>query len=125
MKLVIAGGRDLHIHWSFLDSIIGNVFFWDDDEEISEIVSGGATGIDTAAKQLAMAYDEEVDYIEFRAEWDKYGKAAGPKRNELMAEYGDALLLIWDGESRGSRNMRSNMKRLGKPIYEIIIKENQ
>jgi len=60
--------------------------------------------------------------VEFPADWDTHGRAAGPIRNKQMAEYGDALLLIWDGESRGSANMKSNMKKLGKPVYEIIIK---
>jgi uncharacterized phage-like protein YoqJ len=36
-----------------------------------------------------------------------------------MAEYADALLLIWDGESRGSKNMLFNMKKLGKQVFEV------
>lgn len=36
---------------------------------------------------------------------DGYGRAGGPIRNAKMAEYGDALLLIWDGKSRGSQSM--------------------
>jgi hypothetical protein len=40
-----------------------------------------------------------------------------------MAEYADALLLIWNGESRGSANMKENMVKLGKPVYEVILKE--
>jgi hypothetical protein len=39
-----------------------------------------------------------------------------------MAEYADALLLIWDGSSRGSANMRQQMERRGKPVYEVILR---
>ena len=41
----------------------------------------------------------------FPADWDKYGKRAGYLRNVQMAEYADALLAFWDGESRGTKNM--------------------
>ena len=61
-------------------------------------------------------------YTEFKAEWTIHGKAAGPIRNRKMAEYGDALLLIWDGTSKGSSNMKIEMEKRNKPIYEIIIK---
>jgi len=59
----------------------------------------------------------------FHAEWEEHGKAAGPIRNKQMANYGEKLLLIWDGESRGSANMKAEMLKLNKPVYEIIIRE--
>ncbi len=59
---------------------------------------------------------------EFPADWDQHGNAAGPIRNAQMADYADALLLIYDGESRGSLNMRKQMAQLKKPIYEVILK---
>ena len=49
------------------------------------------------------------------------GKAAGHVRNKKMAEYGDALLLIWDGKSKGSANMKKEMQKLNKPIYEVTL----
>lgn len=58
----------------------------------------------------------------FPADWEKFGKVAGHIRNKQMAEEGDALLLIWDGESKGSANMKDNMIKLGKPVYEVILK---
>ena len=41
----------------------------------------------------------------FPADWDKYGKAAGFIRNEQMAQNADALVVFWDGKSRGTKNM--------------------
>lgn len=61
-------------------------------------------------------------YKEFPADWKAHGKAAGPIRNKQMAEYADALLLIWDGESKGSASMKNEMLKLNKPVYEVIIK---
>jgi hypothetical protein len=39
-----------------------------------------------------------------------------------MADYADALLLIWDGESKGSANMKKNMEKQNKKVYEVILK---
>jgi hypothetical protein len=41
-----------------------------------------------------------------------------------MVDYADVLLLIWDGESRGSKNMKETMIKLGKPVYEVILRKH-
>lgn len=87
---------------------------------IEQVVSGGASGVDKYAEYFAKEY--KLDIKIFKADWVTHGKAAGPIRNKQMAEYADALLLIWDGESRGSANMKKEMLKLNKPIYEVIIK---
>ena len=57
---------------------------------------------------------------EFPAEWD-LGKHAGFLRNADMADYADAALVIWDGKSKGSADMLSQMHKRNKPvaIYEM------
>ncbi len=116
MKLIIAGGRTLEVHPLFIDSAILALSL-----NPSEVVSGGAKGIDAVGELWADEY-WNVPIKRFEAEWEEYGKAAGPIRNAQMAAYADALLLIWDGESRGSANMRRQMEQLKKPIYEVILK---
>ena len=120
MKLIVAGSRDLDISPEFiLDTMsIFNLKLW--EIEGNEIISGGASGVDFAASKL----DKYIGIIfkEFKADWETHGKAAGPIRNKQMAEYSDVLLLIWDGKSKGSSNMRKTMLSLNKPVYEIIIK---
>ena len=91
---------------------------WETDT--NEVVSGGAKGVDSVVPLLRKYVG--VHYKEFLADWDTHGKPAGHIRNKQMADYGDALLLIWDGESKGSKNMKENMQRLGKPVYEVIMK---
>jgi hypothetical protein len=86
---------------------------------IDEVVCGKADGVDTAGEQYADYYGISVKY--FPADWSTYGKAAGPCRNAQMAKYGDALLLVWDGKSRGSLNMKQNMLKLKKPMFEVVL----
>lgn len=115
MKLIIAGSRDINVTVGFINGAVEGLGL-----KPTEVISGTATGIDTCGEDYAIFYD--IDIMEFPADWDNKGKAAGHIRNKEMADYADALLLIWDGESKGSANMKQNMLSLGKPIYEIILK---
>lgn len=111
MKVIIAGSRDIediNIVPKAMDRFYG--------VNITEVVSGKASGIDTLGEIWAEANDIPVK--SFPANWKKYGKAAGPLRNKEMAEYADAAVVIHNG-SKGSLNMISEMKKLGKPVYEV------
>lgn len=122
MKLIIAGSRTIGpsvegiLELLYLSNAIDNDRWCD----LKEVISGGATGVDSAAKKFAEWC--EIPFKEFPADWTAHGKAAGPIRNKQMAEYGDVLLLIWDGESRGSASMKKQMELLKKPVFEVIIK---
>lgn len=67
------------------------------------IVSGGARGADTLGEKYAK--DEGFDLEIYPAQWKKFGKGAGFRRNEQMAEVADALIAFWDGESHGTKHM--------------------
>ncbi len=89
----------------------------------SEVVSGGAKGVDTFARYWA--FDNKIIFKEFKADWQAFGKAAGPIRNQEMANYAGSealLVLIWDGISKGSSNMRKIAKETGMDIVEFIVK---
>lgn len=132
MKLVIAGSRhfkELDLSELFPDFTLTCGWVAEeylDFDKITEIVHGGCpTGVDDFAN---FSWDEYWDIIPtkvFEADWDKYGKRAGPRRNKEMAEYGDGLFLIWDGKSKGSASMKKEMQKLGKPIYEIILRRTE
>lgn len=117
MKLIIAGTRSLYVSTKFIFEVLEQKGI---NGAFSQIVSGGANGIDYCGEEYANWAG--ISLKRFIADWKKYGNAAGPKRNEQMAKYGDALLLIWDGKSKGSKNMKENMLKLNKPIYEVILK---
>ncbi len=115
MKLIIAGGRDLFPAYGFIFSAVKMFGI----TGITEVVSGQCDGVDREGEHFASHMGIHVEPFPYESE---HGKAGGPIRNRKMAKYADALLLIWTGDSPGSRNMKEEMERLKKPIYEIILK---
>ena len=67
------------------------------------IISGGARGADKLGEKYSQ--DEGFALEVFKANWDKYGKSAGFRRNEQMGEVADALIAFWDGKSHGTKHM--------------------
>lgn len=117
MKLIIAGSW----HFTFISAAMVERIVSGFDLRPNEIVSGMASGADAAG--VFYADDYKILLKEFPADWGKHGKAAGPIRNREMAEYADALLLLWDGKSSGSFNMRWEMIKRKKPVFEVIFQK--
>jgi len=112
MKIIVAGSRTTRSYQLVCDAIRDSGFLRRGEVEI---VGGGAPGVDTLAKQFARAKD--YPFREFPADWDTHGRAAGPIRNSEMAAYGDALVAVWDGESRGTRDMLKKAHQADLPIF--------
>ena len=108
VKVIIAGSRSI----SSLEEVTKAIK--ESEFTITEEVCGEAQGVDQLGK--FWAYNLGIPTKQFNPKWNVYGKAAGPIRNREMAEYADALVAIWDGKSKGTANMISEMKKLGKPI---------
>lgn len=81
------------------------------------IISGGAKGVDDAALDWAMV--NWTDYIEFTAEWETYGRAAGPIRNKKMIDDGQPDLVVAFPGGRGTANMVSLARQYNIPVMEI------
>ncbi len=113
MKLIIAGSRSF-TDYELLSEKAAKV---NNFEEITEVVCGGAKGADILGKKWAD--ENEIPVKLMPANWSKHGKAAGPIRNREMAEYADALLVFWDGESPGTKNMITTMIELQKPYHLV------
>ena len=109
MKVIIAGSRDI-IDPGVIFPIIERSPF-----EIDEVVCGMARGVDRMGRRWAI--ENGIPIKEFPANWGEYGNAAGPIRNGEMADYADALIAIWDGQSRGTADMISRMKIAEKPVW--------
>ena len=73
------------------------------DWEITEVVSGGARGVDKLGEIWAVKNDIPIRL--FPANWKEHGRSAGYIRNKEMANYADALIALWDGKSAGTRHM--------------------
>ena len=111
MKLIIAGSRSLS---PTIDEIEAALCAHE-IAVVTEVVCGMARGVDLSGLEWAIATGRKV--AKFPADWNRYGKSAGPRRNRQMAEYADAALIFWDGVSRGSAHMAATMRELGKPYY--------
>jgi hypothetical protein len=114
MKTIIAGSRKI----TDLGTVIKAISQCGFAEEITEVVSGTARGVDMLGE--AMADANGIPVKKFPANWKPNGvfdKGAGYKRNVEMGEYADALIAVWDGESRGTKHMIDIMKGMGKKVY--------
>lgn len=113
MKIIIAGGREFNDYESLCTEVrrilTGKL-------DIS-IISGTARGADSLGAKYATACGYNL--IQMPADWNKYGKAAGYRRNEEMAQIADMAIVFWDGYSKGSGHMIDIMHNLKKPV-EII-----
>lgn len=106
MKLIIAGGRDYRFteeDRSFLDAL----------PDISEIVSGRASGADAQGEEWAKT--QGLPVAVFKADWKAYGRGAGPLRNIQMADYANALALFPGG--CGTASMRYEAEKRGLEIF--------
>jgi len=108
MKMAIIGSRTLNIDIS--DYLPCGA---------TELVSGGAKGIDTMAE--AYADSMNIPKIIIKPDYHKYGRAAPIKRNETIVAFSDIIIAIWDGKSRGTKYVIEYAKKLGKPIKVFII----
>lgn len=113
MKTIIAGSRTIEDYDIVLAAILASNF------DITEVVSGTAKGVDILGERFAE--DIEIAIKKFPADWDKYGKRAGYIRNEEMADYANAAICVWDGESRGTQHMINiaTKKNLKLFVYKI------
>ena len=90
----------------YLDRIHSNI-------QITEVISGGALGADRGGEEWARS--KGIPVRVFRAEWGKYGFAAGPMRNREMAKYADAVVLFPVG--RGTTNMKKMAEQYGLVVF--------
>lgn len=114
MKVIIAGSRYI-TDYNILLKAIEEAMYENPNLNITEVVCGEARGVDTLGKNYALK--NKIKVKSFFADWNKYGKSAGYRRNQEMAKYGDFLIAIWDGNSKGTKHMIDIMKIENKPIF--------
>ncbi|MBQ8389082.1 MAG: hypothetical protein IJX46_09175 [Clostridia bacterium] len=111
MKLLIAGSRSIK-NFDLAPYI---------PKDVDLIISGGAGGVDSLAEEYADKH--RISKLILRPQYGLYGKAAPLKRNEIMVELADRVLLIWDGISKGSQHTAKYAKSAGKHVELVIFKE--
>ena len=99
IKVIIAEGRnfdDFHKFCQVCDEFLQN-------QNDIEIASGAYKGVDLLRERYAAERNHPIK--QFPANWRRYGKSAGHKRNTEIAAYADALIAFWDGKSKGTKHM--------------------
>ena len=109
MKVAVIGSRGLSV------SDLGRYL----PENTTEIVSGGAKGVDTSAREYALAHG--IKLTEFLPEYTRFGRSAPLKRNITIIEYSDSVLAFWDGKSRGTKFVIDNCRKLGVEVRVYIL----
>ena len=119
MRILVCGGREYgkvrYEHESVLRAILSLLPSPTDDPDTwlpdCTIIAGGATGVDSAARDFAVV--NWTGYEEYRADWSKYGRAAGPIRNaEMLAEGRPDVVIAFPG-GRDTADMVSKARAAG------------
>lgn len=117
-RIVIAGCRNYNNYEEakeYIDFFISNI------KTKYELIflSGGCRGADSLGERYANENGFKIEH--YPAEWKKYGKSTGPKRNKKMAEAADFVICFWDNKSPGTKSMIEHTKKLNKPLKIIYI----
>ena len=107
MRVAVIGSRSLKID---LEELI--------PKEATVIISGGAVGVDTKAKEYAIMH--KLELIEFLPDYKKYARYAPLKRNDQIIENADLVIAIWDGKSRGTKYVIDKCNTQNKRIKVIL-----
>ncbi len=129
MRILICGSRDYSDYIKIRDAVLS--LFPASTEDISTgllpkdtvIIAGGAKGADSLAADVAAVY--WTGYKEYKADWNRYGKAAGSIRNKQMLEEGKPdLVLAFPSNpykiSPGTANMIAQARKAGIEVRVIV-----
>ncbi len=111
MKTIIAGSRGMD-NYDFIKSTIIESGF-----EITEVVSGGARGVDRLGERYAK--EVGIPIKQFIPDWDGLGKKAGHVRNREMGDYADALIVVIIDDSKGSVGMYEYAIKKGLKVHAV------
>ena len=111
--IVVAGSRNYTNYAQAKLFIKESIEMFDNDCQLV-FLSGGCRGADGLGEKFATENNYTIKY--FPAEWEKYGKSAGPRRNKQMADIADLVICFWNGKSRGTKSMIKFAQQANKPI---------
>lgn len=110
MRILVCGGRD-YTNERICEEVLNGI------RQITCIIEGGARGADSLARSYAERHSYEL--LEYPADWGKYGKSAGYKRNKQMLEEGKPDLVVAFPGGKGTANMVKLAKEAGVKVHEI------
>ncbi|MBQ3133255.1 MAG: DUF2493 domain-containing protein [Clostridia bacterium] len=112
MKIAVVGSRGLQVEE------LGQYL----PAGATEIVSGGAKGVDRCAADYALAHHWSL--TEFLPQYNRYGRGAPIRRNNDIVAYADHVLVFWDGVSHGAKYVIDRCRKTGKPVTVFLWTEH-
>lgn len=112
-RVLVCGSRDwadVGFVYRELDKLARRVM-------VDVVIEGDANGVDRIAGYWARK--RRVEDLKFKAEWHKYGNAAGPIRNQRMLDVGKPDLVVAFPGGTGTADMVSRARAAGVEIIEI------
>jgi YspA, cpYpsA-related SLOG family len=120
MRVLVCGDRN----WTDYDLIVRELNGLGASAPLGHtVIDGMARGADSLGNRAAMALWPRINHMRFPAQWDRYGRGAGPVRNQRMLDEGrpDLVLAFHDdlGHSKGTAHMVRIAKKAGVPVRVI------
>jgi len=122
-RVLVCGGRDFcdkAILWKTLDETFphSETDSYGNWLPVGTLIHGDCpTGADALADEYAVV--NWLDLKTFPANWEKYGRAAGPIRNAQMLDEGRPDIVIAFPGGRGTADMVSKARASGVPVIEV------
>lgn len=119
--VVVAGPRDYNnkgFVFGYLDELLSMIKVKTNKDV--QIIEGGFKGVDFLAKQYAKTHN--LSTIQVTADWARYGKSAGPRRNARMVDLCGCCVVFYSG-SIGSKSMITEAVKRGVPTYVVSLSE--
>jgi hypothetical protein len=112
MRVIICGDRK----WSDKNMI------WDSMALLphgTTIITGGAPGADSAAMVYANLHPYSLKLEVFPAAWEKYGKSAGPRRNQQMVDTNPNMILAFHDDIENSKGTKDMVERARAQLIPV------
>lgn len=119
MRVLVCGSRDAENYIGASGRLVSYLASLCASEHLTAVIEGACNGPDSWAREFANLH--KIPCFTYRAQWTRYGKAAGPIRNQRMIDEGkpDLVVALWDGRSRGTRDMIERSVKAGVPVRII------
>lgn len=128
MRLLVCGGRDYGLVTAERRKIytaIAEALNWVPTDHMDTwippkgtvIITGGARGVDTVADEWATVHWTQFE--EYKADWDKHGKAAGPTRNKRMIDEGKPDVVLAFPGGGGTADMVRRAEAAGIRVIKV------
>ena len=112
MRLAVIGSKEF-TDYSQLKSVLDSI------PGISAIISGGAPGTDTLAREYA--HQHNIKFLEFPPDFKKYRNEAKHIRDRLIVEHCEKVIAFWDGKCEGTKYTIDYAEQQKKPIKIIKV----